>query len=36
MEVEVAAPAELSTVDALKEVIKKASAYDGLRRGLHE
>jgi len=28
--------AELGTIDALKEVLKKAQIYDGLRRGLHE
>ena len=27
---------EMSVTDALKEVLKKALIYDGLRRGLHE
>ena len=37
-EVEVAeAPAaEMTVVDGLKEVLKKALIFDGLRRGLHE
>lgn len=26
----------MSVIDALKEVLKKAAVYDGLRRGLHE
>jgi len=33
-EMEVAA--EMSVVDALKEVLKKSLIYDGLRRGIHE
>ena len=36
VEAEVAAPAEMSVVEALKEVLKKALVFDGLRRGLHE
>eukprot|EP01006_Ploeotia_vitrea_P005873 TRINITY_DN119781_c0_g1_i1.p1 TRINITY_DN119781_c0_g1~~TRINITY_DN119781_c0_g1_i1.p1 ORF type:complete len:132 (+),score=12.68 TRINITY_DN119781_c0_g1_i1:65-460(+) len=28
--------AEMSVVDALKEVLKKSLIYDGLRRGIHE
>lgn len=38
MEVEeVEAPAgEMNVIDALKEVLKKALIFDGLRRGLHE
>lgn len=28
--------AEMNVIDALKEVLKKALVYDGLRRGLHE
>ena len=36
-EVVVAAPAsEMSVIDALKIVLKKALVFDGLRRGLHE
>lgn len=27
---------EISVLDALKEVLKKALIFDGLRRGLHE
>jgi small subunit ribosomal protein S12e len=30
------AVAELSVIDALKETLKKAAIFDGLRRGLHE
>jgi hypothetical protein len=33
---EVVAAGEMSVVDALKEVLKKAAVFDGLRRGLHE
>ncbi len=33
---EVVEVAELSINDALKEVLKKALVYDGLRRGIHE
>lgn len=39
MEVEVEGAEEespMSVIDALKEVLKKAAVYDGLRRGLHE
>ena len=40
MEVEVEVQGEeespMSVIDALKEVLKKAAVYDGLRRGLHE
>ncbi len=28
--------APLSTMDALKEVLKKAMCHEGLKRGLHE
>mmetsp|Transcript_32728 Transcript_32728/g.55182 ORF Transcript_32728/g.55182 Transcript_32728/m.55182 type:complete len:147 (+) Transcript_32728:98-538(+) len=28
--------AELGTIDALKQVLKKALVFDGLRRGIHE
>mmetsp|Transcript_39398 Transcript_39398/g.55445 ORF Transcript_39398/g.55445 Transcript_39398/m.55445 type:complete len:146 (-) Transcript_39398:40-477(-) len=39
-EEEVAAPVEeeveMSVLDALKEVLKKAMVHDGLRKGLHE
>lgn len=27
---------EMNVIDALKEVLKKALIFDGLRRGLHE
>ena len=33
---EVQAGGEVSTTDALKEVLKKALCFDGVRRGLHE
>lgn len=37
MEVEVQAEAgEMNVIDALKEVLKKALVFDGLRRGIHE
>lgn len=33
----VEAPAsEMSVIDALKQVLKKALVFDGLRRGIHE
>jgi hypothetical protein len=35
-EVEVTEAEEISVSDALKEVLKKALVFDGLRRGLHE
>lgn len=35
-EIETTEVGELSVLDALKEVFKKAALYDGLRRGLHE
>ena len=35
-EVEAAPAAEMTVVDGLKEVLKKALIFDGLRRGLHE
>ena len=34
--VDAAPEAELDTTEALRQVLKKASIYDGLRRGLHE
>ena len=34
--IEEAPAAEMNVVDALKEVLKKALIFDGLRRGLHE
>jgi hypothetical protein len=33
---EVVDASEMNVTDALKEVLKKALIYDGLRRGLHE
>jgi len=36
MEVVEAPVSEISVIDALKEVLKKALVFDGLRRGLHE
>jgi hypothetical protein len=36
MEVQEAEAGEMGIIDALKEVLKKALVYDGLRRGLHE
>mmetsp|Transcript_34629 Transcript_34629/g.25014 ORF Transcript_34629/g.25014 Transcript_34629/m.25014 type:complete len:139 (+) Transcript_34629:38-454(+) len=33
---EVVEEGEMGTLDALKEVFKKAALYDGLRRGIHE
>lgn len=35
-EVVEAGETEMNTIDALKEVLKKALVFDGLRRGLHE
>lgn len=35
-EVEAAPAAEMTVVEGLKEVLKKALVFDGLRRGLHE
>lgn len=35
-QVEEAPAVEMSVTEALKEVLKKALIYDGLRRGLHE
>ena len=36
MEVEVEEESPMGVIDALREVLKKAAVYDGLRRGLHE
>jgi hypothetical protein len=33
---EVVETGDMNTVDALKEVLRKALVHDGLRRGLHE
>ena len=33
---EITEESPMSVIDALKEVLKKAAVYDGLRRGLHE
>lgn len=35
-EVVEAGASEMSVIDALKQVLKKALVFDGLRRGLHE